>query len=254
MVTFTGSTAAGRRVSEVAAATVKRVALELGGKNANILLDGADLSAAVPNAVMKDYLNAGQACLAFSRLLVPRARQTEVEKIITDVVAGVKVGDPTDPDTDMGPLVSAAQKERVTGYIRGAQNDGARLVTGGDTPAVSGPGHYVRPTVFADVKRESAPAREEVFGPVIAIMPYDTEDEAVEIANESIYGPGGGVWGSDIEDATRVAKRMRTGSVEVNGAAYNPFAPIGGYRQSGNGREFGWHAIEEFLTTKSIQQ
>jgi aldehyde dehydrogenase (NAD+) len=229
MVTFTGSTAAGRRVSEVAAATVKKVALELGGKNANILLDGADLSKAVPNAVAKGYLNAGQACLAFSRLLVPRGKQAEVEQLIAAQVAALQVGDPTDPATEIGPLVSPTQRKRVTDHIKLALDQGATLVVGGaDAPQSLASGYYVQPTVVSDVTPDMTVAREEVFGPVIAIIPYADEDEAIRIANDSIYGLGGGVWGADAQDAARVARQLRTGSVEVNGAEYNPFAPIAG--------------------------
>jgi len=254
MVTFTGSTAAGRRVSEVAAATVKRVALELGGKNANIILDGADLAKAVPNAVQKGYLNSGQACLALSRLLVPRGRQAEIEKLVSEAVCTLQVGDPTDQATAVGPLASQTQRGRVQGYVKGALEQGAKLVVGGaENPEGVTTGYFVRPTVLSDVTPDMVVAREEVFGPVITIMPYDDEDDAIRIANDSIYGLGGGVWGATPADAQRVARRMRTGSVEINGAEYNPLAPVGGYRQSGNGREFGYHGIEEFLTTKSMQ-
>jgi acyl-CoA reductase-like NAD-dependent aldehyde dehydrogenase len=254
MVTFTGSTAAGRRVGQVAARTVKRVALELGGKNANIILPGADLPGAVANALAKGYLNSGQACLALSRLLVPRGQQAEVERLIVRQFASVRVRDPTDAETTIGPMVTAAHRERVLGYLRGALGEGARVVVGGpETPRLGGTGYFVRPTVLGDVTPEMTVAREEVFGPVITITTYQDENEAVRIANDTVYGLGGGVWGATAAEAERVARRLRTGSVEINGGAYNPRAPIGGYGQSGNGREFGTYGLDEFLTTKSMQ-
>jgi acyl-CoA reductase-like NAD-dependent aldehyde dehydrogenase len=169
-------------------------------------------------------------------------------------VCTLQVGDPTDQATAVGPLASQTQRGRVQGYVKGALEQGAKLVVGGaENPEGVTTGYFVRPTVLSDVTPDMVVAREEVFGPVITIMPYDDEDDAIRIANDSIYGLGGGVWGATPADAQRVARRMRTGSVEINGAEYNPLAPVGGYRQSGNGREFGYHGIEEFLTTKSMQ-
>ena len=240
MVSFTGSTAAGRRVSEVAAATIKRVALELGGKSPNVILDDAPLESAVPTGVGACFLNSGQTCSALTRMLVPRARLAEAEQIAAAVAQGVRVGDPFEPDTALGPLVSDAQRERVRGYIRKGQEEGAKLVAGGeDPPDGLAEGYFVRPTVFSDVTPEMTIAREEIFGPVLVLMPYDDEDDAVRIANDSVYGLAGGVASADVERAKRVARRLRTGGVEINGATFNPLAPFGGYKQSGHGRELG---------------
>jgi acyl-CoA reductase-like NAD-dependent aldehyde dehydrogenase len=254
MVSFTGSTRAGRRVSELAAQTIKRVALELGGKSANILLDDADLQKAVRNGVNACYLNSGQTCSALTRMLVPRARQEEAIAIAKKTAESFTVGDPVKGEARLGPLISAEQRERVRGYIRKGLEEGARLVTGGpDQPEDLAKGYYVKPTVFADVKNSMTIAQEEIFGPVLCIIPYDSEEEAIAIANDSIYGLAGGVWSGDAERAKRVAKRMRTGQVEVNGGRYNLLAPFGGYKQSGNGREFGKFGLEEFLEVKSLQ-
>jgi acyl-CoA reductase-like NAD-dependent aldehyde dehydrogenase len=254
MVSFTGSTAAGKRVSEVAAQTVKRVALELGGKSPNVILDDADLEAAVVDGMGKCYLNSGQTCSALTRMLVPRERLAEAEQIAAAVASQLKVGDPFEPDANLGPLVSDAQRERVRGYIRKGVEEGAKLVAGGeDPPEGRDQGFFVQPTVFSEVAREMTIAQEEIFGPVLAIMPYDSEDEAVAIANDTVYGLAGGVWSGDPEHAKRVARRIRTGQVEINGAAFNPLAPFGGFKQSGHGRELGKYGLEEFLEVKSIQ-
>ena len=254
MVSFTGSTRAGRRVSELASQTVKRVALELGGKSPNVILDDADLQGAIADGVMKCYLNSGQTCSALTRMLVPRERLPEAEAIAAAVVEQVKMGDPLEAGNTLGPLVSDAQRERVRGYIRKGVEEGAKLVTGGEEPPEGRErGYFVRPTVFSEVKPGMTIAQEEIFGPVLAIMPYDTEDDAVRIANDSMYGLAGGVWSGDSERAKRVARRIRTGQVEVNGAAFNPLAPFGGYKQSGHGRELGRFGLEEFLETKAIQ-
>jgi betaine-aldehyde dehydrogenase len=254
MVSFTGSTRAGRRVSELAAQSIKRVALELGGKSANILLDDADLEKAVRNGVNACYLNSGQTCSALTRMLVPRARQDEAVRIAKAAAESFTVGDPLKGEAKLGPLISAEQRERVRSYIRKGVEEGARLVTGGpEQPEGLPKGYYVKPTVFADVNNRMTIAQEEIFGPVLVIIPYDSEEEAIKLANDTIYGLAGGVWSQDPERAKRVARRMRTGQVEVNGGRYNLLAPFGGYKQSGNGREFGKFGLEEFLEIKSMQ-
>jgi acyl-CoA reductase-like NAD-dependent aldehyde dehydrogenase len=254
MISFTGSTRAGKRVAEVAAATVKRVALELGGKSPNIILDDADLQAAITDGVAKCYLNSGQTCSALTRMLVPRARLQEAEEIAAAVAAQFKPGDPFDAETRLGPLVSATQRERVQGYIRKGMDEGAKLVEGGpDAPAGLEQGYFVKPTVFSDVTTDMTIAQEEIFGPVLSIMPYDDEEDAIEIANDSVYGLAGGVWSGDADRAKRVARQIRTGQVEINGGAFNPMAPFGGYKQSGHGRELGRFGLEEFLQVKSMQ-
>ena len=254
MVSFTGSTAAGRRVSEVASQTVKRVALELGGKSPNVILDDADLESAVADGMSKCYLNSGQTCSALTRMLVPRERLAEAEQIAAAVAQQLNVADPFEPDAHLGPLVSETQRERVRGYIRKGVEEGAKLVTGGeDPPEGRDTGYFVQPTVFSEVGPDMTIAQEEIFGPVLAIIPYESEDEAVEIANNTVYGLAGGVWSGDPEHAKRVARRIRTGQVEINGAAFNPVAPFGGFKQSGHGRELGKFGLDEFLEVKSIQ-
>jgi acyl-CoA reductase-like NAD-dependent aldehyde dehydrogenase len=254
MVSFTGSTRAGRRVSELASERVKPVALELGGKSPNVILDDADLETAVTDGVAKCFLNSGQTCSALTRMLVPRARLEEAEQIAAAVAEGHTVGDPFEETTRLGPLVSDVQRERVRGYIRKGVEEGARLVTGGDEPPEGlAQGYYVRPTVFSDVRTDMTIAQEEIFGPVLSIIPYDDEEDAIRIANDSQYGLAGGVWSADQERAQRVARRIRTGQVEINGGVFNPLAPFGGYKQSGHGRELGRHALEEYLQVKSMQ-
>ena len=255
MVSFTGSTRAGTRVAALAAATVKRVALELGGKSANVILDDADLDRCVPPGVtMGCYLNSGQTCTALTRMLVPRHLQDRVVELAVAAAGGVQVGPALEPGTQMGPLVSAAQRDRVRGYINAGIDAGARLVAGGpDAPDGLDTGFFVRPTVFADVTTDMAIANEEIFGPVLVIMPYDTVDEAVAIANSTPYGLSGGVQSADLDRARAVARRLRTGSVDVNGGRFNLIAPFGGYKQSGIGRENGVWGIEEFCEVKSMQ-
>ena len=253
-VSFTGSTRAGKRVMQLAADNVKKVALELGGKSANVILDDADLEKAIPAGVFAAFLNSGQTCSALTRMVVPRSRLAEVEALAVQAAEGFTPGDPFEKTTRLGPLVSAVQRDRVRGYIEKGVEEGATLLTGGaEPPEGLDKGFFVRPTVFSNVTRDMTIAREEIFGPVLSILPYDTEDEAVEIANDSIYGLAGGVWGGDAAHATAVARRLRTGQVDVNGGSFNPSAPFGGYKQSGIGRERGRFGLEEFLEVKSLQ-
>ncbi len=254
MVSFTGSTRAGKRVAEVASQTVKKVALELGGKSPNVILDDADFTKAVADGVGKCFLNSGQTCTALTRMLVPRERLAEAEQIAAAAAAAFTPGNPFEKTTRLGPLVSAAQRDRVRGFIQTGIDEGATLVAGGtDAPEGLDQGYFVQPTVFSSVTRDMTIAREEIFGPVLSIMPYDSEDEAIEIANDTIYGLAGGVWSGDPERAKRVAKRIRAGQVEVNGGAFNVMAPFGGYKQSGLGREAGEFGLEEFLEVKALQ-
>ncbi|MGC5307816.1 aldehyde dehydrogenase family protein [Micromonospora zamorensis] len=254
MISFTGSTRAGQRISAVAAATVKRVALELGGKGANIILDDADLPAAVERGLMMAFSNGGQVCGAWPRMLVPASRQDEVVALAVEAAKQYTVGDPNDEATRVGPMASEAHRQKVVGYIERGIADGARLVFGGpDRPEGLTNGAYVQPTIFADVDPSSAIAQEEIFGPVLTIIPYADEEEAVAIANGTLYGLTSGVFGEP-EHALAVARRLRVGQVDVNAGHWNPLAPFGGYKQSGNGREFGRLGLEEFLETKSIQR
>jgi acyl-CoA reductase-like NAD-dependent aldehyde dehydrogenase len=253
-ISFTGSTAAGRRVSEAAAGTIKRVALELGGKSPNIILEDADLEPAITDGVAKCFLNSGQTCSALTRMLVPRSRLAEAEQIAAAVAQYFKPGDPFEPETTLGPLVSEGQRELVRDYIHKGAEEGAKLLTGGaEAPEGLEHGYFVRPTVFSEVTSEMTIAQEEIFGPVLVLIPYEDEDDAIRIANDSIYGLAGGVWSGDREHAKRVALRIRTGQVEINGGAFNPLAPFGGYKQSGYGRELGRFGLEEFLQVKSLQ-
>ncbi len=254
MVSFTGSTRAGRRVSELAAANVKKVALELGGKSPNVILDDADLEKAVVNGIQKCYINCGQTCSALTRMLVPREKLEIVEQIAAAAVSQTQLGDPADPATQLGPLASQAQQDRVQGYIEKGLEEGARLLVGGPgRPEGLDRGFYVRPTVFSDVTPEMTIAQEEIFGPVLVIQPYEDEEDAIRIANDTDYGLAGGVYSASVERASGIARRLRTGQVEINGAAFNPLAPFGGFKRSGHGRELGPYGIEEFLTLKSIQ-
>ncbi|MEH1165310.1 aldehyde dehydrogenase family protein [Micromonospora sp. CPCC 205539] len=254
MISFTGSTRAGKRISAVAAESVKRVALELGGKGANIILDDADLPEAVNRGLMMVFTNGGQVCGAWPRMLVPASRQDEVVALAVEAAKQYTVGDPTDEATRIGPMASEAHRQKVNGYIERGIADGARLVFGGPgRPEGLTTGAYVQPTIFADVDPTSVIAQEEIFGPVLTIIPYADEEEAVAIANGTLYGLTSGVSGEP-EHALAVAKRLRVGQVDVNAGHWNPLAPFGGYKQSGNGREFGRQGLEEFLETKSIQR
>ena len=253
MVSFTGSTLAGQRVSELAAPGIKRVTLELGGKSPNILLDDAPFEEAVPRGVAAAYLNSGQSCSAHTRMVVPRAELERVEELARQTAEEFRVGDPADPDTKLGPVVSERQLARVRDYIERGISEGAKLVTGGAAPPDGqARGYFVQPTVFSEVDNSSTIAQEEIFGPVLSIIPYDSEADAIRIANESRYGLAGGVWSSDRERALRVARQLHTGQVDINGGAFNPRAPFGGYKQSGNGRELGPLALEEFVETKAL--
>ncbi|MEV4724195.1 aldehyde dehydrogenase family protein [Micromonospora humida] len=254
MVSFTGSTATGRRISHLAADRIARVALELGGKSANVILDDADLPTAVKVGVGNAFLNSGQTCTAWTRMVVHRDRYDEALNLVAKAADGYRTGDPFTPDTRLGPLVSAAQRDRVTGHVTRALTDGGRLIAGGPDAVLPERGWFVAPTVLADVDPGSALAQEEVFGPVLAVIPVDDEEAAVAVANDSRYGLAGAVWSADEQRAVRVARRIRTGAVDINGAPFNPLAPFGGYKQSGLGRELGRYGLDEFLQTKAIQR
>jgi aldehyde dehydrogenase (NAD+) len=253
MVSFTGSTRAGILIAQNAAATVKRVAQELGGKSANILLDDADFEKAVADGASECFDNTGQSCNAPTRMLVPKERMAEAAEIAAGVAGAIRVGDPKADDTQMGPVISDTQWNKIQDLIQAGIDDGAKLAAGGTgKPEGLEKGYYVKPTVFSDVSNDMTIAREEVFGPVLAIIPYEDDDDAVRIANDTPYGLSGYVSSSNLERARRVAARMRTGMVHINGAWLDAMAPFGGYKQSGNGREWGSHGIEEFLELKSI--
>jgi len=255
VVSFTGSTRAGKRISELASQSVKRVALELGGKSASVILDDADLAAAVKGTVNGCYLNSGQTCTALTRMLVPDSLYEQAKTMAAEVARGFTVGDPMAETTKLGPLSSQAQLERVRSYIKKGQQEGAELVAGGaDAPeGVPAGGYYVKPTVFGKVKNSMTIAQEEIFGPVLSIIPYKDEEDAVRIANDTVYGLAGAVWSKDEARAQRVARRIRAGQVDVNGGAFNMNAPFGGFKQSGHGREAGRYGLEEFLEYKSLQ-
>ena len=254
MVSITGSTQAGVKVARAAAQTVKKVTLELGGKSAFIILDGSDLSAALPNAVRSCFVNNGQTCSALTRLIVPREDLAAVEEGLAELVGAMRVGDPLDEATELGPMVSASQRDTVRGYIEQGLGEGARLITGGlDLPDGLDRGYYVRPTVFSGVTPDMVVAREEIFGPVLVVIPCDGEDDAVRIANDSDYGLSGGVWSSDEERSVAVARRLRTGQVAINGGRFNVRAPFGGFKQSGVGRELGEHGLTEYFELTSLQ-
>jgi len=252
MVSFTGSTRAGKRVAELAAATVKRVTLELGGKSASVILPDADLAAAVKGTIGACLLNSGQTCSAHTRMLVPAKRYDEVKALVQATIAKFTLGPSLDENTRLGPLVSAAQRERVLDFVRQGLEEGAELVAGGPDKPAFDKGYFVHPTVLR-VKPSDTLAREEIFGPVLVILTYENEEEAIRIANDTIYGLGGGVWSVDQDHAVAVARQIRTGQVDINGGPFNGNAPFGGYKQSGNGRENGRYGLEEFLEFKAMQ-
>ncbi|MEL7536493.1 MAG: aldehyde dehydrogenase family protein [Pseudomonadota bacterium] len=253
MVSFTGSTRGGIAVAKNAADTVKRVTQELGGKSANIVLADADLAKAVRNGVQRCLQNSGQSCNAPTRLLIPAALHDDAVAIARQVASDFVAGDPADPATTLGPLANVAQFDKVRSLIDQALADGAELVCGGsELPATVARGYYVQPTIFANVSNDMRIARDEVFGPVLVIIPYADEDQAVDIANDTVYGLSGAVFAGHIDDARRVAGRLRTGMVHINGAALDTHAPFGGYKQSGNGREWGAYGFEDFLEAKSL--
>lgn len=252
-VSFTGSTAAGRRIGALCGERIRRCTLELGGKSAAILLDDVDLDSALGDLLsMGSMMNNGQACVAQTRLLVPRSRHDEMLDAITEFVAGMRVGDPTDMETMIGPLVSERQRERVEGYLAVGRDEGARITTGGGRPAGLDRGWYVEPTVFANVDNTMRIAREEIFGPVVAVIPYTDVDDAVRIANDSDYGLSGSVWTADVDAGIDVARRVRTGTYTVNGFAMEWSAPFGGFKNSGVGRELGPEGLAEYLEDKTI--
>lgn len=251
-VSFTGSTGVGSRVGELAGKTIKKVALELGGKSANVILDGADMATAVKVGVGNAFLNGGQTCMAWTRMLVPLSRYSEALDLVDAAVSKYTVGDPQDPTTRIGPSASAAQQETVLGFIERAPGEGARLLTGG-TEKIRDVGYYVAPTVFADVDPDSELGQQEVFGPVLAVIPFKDTDEALAIANGTPYGLSGAVWAADNDTAVAFARQVQTGQLDINGGKYNPAAPFGGYKKSGIGRELGRIGFEEYLQTKSLQ-
>ncbi|WP_405819016.1 aldehyde dehydrogenase family protein [Streptomyces sp. NBC_00838] len=252
LVSFTGSTAVGRRIGATAGAAVKRVALELGGKSANVILPSADLARAVKAGVANVMTNSGQTCSAWTRMLVHTDRYEEAVAAAGAAVASYRAGDPHDELCRVGPVVNAGQRARVRGYIEQGLAEGARLVAGGTQPPHD-TGYFVAPTVFADVTPEMSIAQEEIFGPVLSILRYEDEDDALRIANGTVYGLAGAVWAGDDDEAVAFARRMDTGQVDINGGRFNPLAPFGGYKQSGVGRELGPHGLAEYLQTKSLQ-
>ena len=254
MVSFTGSTGAGVSVSQSAAPTIKRVTLELGGKSANVALEDADPVLVAKKAIGACHQNSGQTCSALTRLIIPESMNKQVCDIIAEKNDSYLVGNPLDEETRCGPMVSLRQQLSVTEYIQSGIDEGANLISGGlGMPDGIEKGFYVKPTIFANVTPDMKIWKEEIFGPVLVITTYNTESEALKLANDSIYGLSGGVWSEDPDRAVNFAKKMRTGQVSVNGGSFNVSAPFGGYKLSGNGRELGTHGLDEFLEIKSIQ-
>jgi betaine-aldehyde dehydrogenase len=255
MVSFTGSTSAGVRVSQAAAPSVKRVTLELGGKSANVILDDANIVRAAKSSVGACFANSGQTCSALTRLIIPENKKDEIIEIITSRVAGFTAGDPLDESTRCGPMASARQQASVSDFITSGISEGATLLSGGEgMPDGIEVGFFVKPTAFGDVTPDMKIWNEEVFGPLLTITTYRTEEEALALANDSEYGLSGGVWSENEERALSFAKKMRTGQVSINGGPFNISAPFGGYKMSGNGRELGIHGLQEFLELKAIQR
>ncbi|AYG68427.1 MULTISPECIES: aldehyde dehydrogenase family protein [unclassified Rhizobium] len=252
-ISFTGSTVTGRAILQAASATLKRVTLELGGKSPNIILDDADLDTVIPQVLAAGFANSGQACIAGTRILAPESRLAEIHDRLTDAVAAHKVGDASDPAVKIGPMVSQKQWDRVQSYIRLGQEEGARLIAGGEgRPEGLDRGWFVRPTIFSGVDNDMRIAREEIFGPVLCVIPYRDEAHALEIANDTAYGLQAYVFSSDIARAKRIAERIEAGRVVINGASHEPLAPFGGFKQSGIGREFGTHGLESFLEPRAV--
>ena len=252
LVSFTGSLRAGRRVAELAAGTIKKVTLELGGKSPSVILEDADLGAAVKGTVAGCFINSGQTCNALTRMLVPESQYEQAAALAVEAAKAYLPGDPMSEQTRLGPLASASQRERVCRYIRTGTAEGARLLFGSASPP-AGPGYFVSPAVFGNVTPEMIIAREEIFGPVLVILTYRDEDDAVRIANDTPYGLAAAVWSGDPVRAERVARKLQAGQVDINGGSFNLLAPFGGSKQSGYGRELGKHGLEEFLTLKSLQ-
>lgn len=252
MISFTGSTATGKRIMEKGAATLKRVFLELGGKSAMVVLDDADFASVVPAGSMV-CVHAGQGCAIQTRMLLPRSRYEEGVELVAEAMRAIPYGDPSDHSVLMGPLISGRQRDRVLGYIRKGQEEGAELVVGGGRPTHLPRGFYVEPTLFAGVDNSMTIAQEEIFGPVLAVIAYEDDEDAVRIANDSGYGLSGGVFSADEARATAVARRIRTGSIGVNGGLwYGADSPYGGYKASGIGRQNGIEGFEQYLETKAV--
>ncbi|AZG07991.1 aldehyde dehydrogenase family protein [Pigmentiphaga sp. H8] len=254
VVSFTGSTQVGRHIMTRAAQTIKRVRLELGGKSASVVLRGADLARSVKHAVASCMLNSGQTCSALTRLLVAAEDYDEAIDLARAQLRTLTPGDPLDERTRLGPVISASHRDRIHGYVRRGIDDGAQLLAGGpDSPDLPGHGYFVAPTLLGDVRPDAETAQEEIFGPVLCMLRYRHPDDAADIANHSRYGLAGAVWAGDDREALAFARRLRTGQVDINGAAFNPAAPFGGYKQSGLGRELGRHGLDEFVELKSVQ-
>ncbi|MCD2098836.1 aldehyde dehydrogenase [Rhodococcus rhodochrous] len=251
-ITFTGSTAVGKHIGEIAARNLKRCSLELGGKSAAIVLEDADLDSTIAMLVMSGLINTGQACVGQTRILAPRSRYDEVVEKVAGATAFFPVGPPGDEAAQIGPLISAKQRDRVEGYIAKGKKEGARVVIGGGRPAHLDKGYFVEPTIFADVDNSMTIAREEIFGPVLCVLPYDSVDEAVKIANDSDYGLAGSVYTTDIEKGLEIASRVRTGTYGINWYAFDPGSPFGGFKNSGIGRENGPEGLEAFCELKSV--
>ncbi|MGZ6949225.1 MAG: aldehyde dehydrogenase, partial [Ilumatobacteraceae bacterium] len=252
MLTFTGSSAVGKEVGKRAADMLKPCTLELGGKSAAILLEDVDLASAVPMMVFSGVMNAGQGCVNQTRILAPRSRYDEIVDAVKNFVQALPVGPPSDPAVQIGPLISEKQRERVEGYIAKGKAEGARLVCGGGRPEGLDNGYFVEPTVFADVDNKMTIAQEEIFGPVLSIIPYDTVEDAVKIANDSVYGLAGSVWTTDVPKGIEISQQIRTGTYGINWYAFDPGSPFGGYKNSGIGRECGPEGVEHFCQLKSV--